>query len=196
MAAVTIRLSARELLNDPFLQLDDCKPSLRSIECQREQDHIDPLQRQPFFELDYEGNLFSNNSFDRYSSVVGFEDDNGWGYNPTEIEQSGIELFEYNDDEHDEHSVDLDITIKGKRREDGSIFIRLRITDREGRITILIGLLTSSSIHYEKIREVNLIMQCLPLLRSSLGLNIRSSSCNHVYHVIVTMVVSNNFSIS
>ncbi|KAM7511817.1 hypothetical protein LguiB_010692 [Lonicera macranthoides] len=135
LAAVTLRLSARELLNDPFLQLDDCKPNVRSIECQREQDHIDPLLRQPFFELDYEGNLFSNNSFDRYSSGVGFEDDNGWGYNPTEIEQSGIELFEYNgDDEHDEHSVDLDITIKGKRREDGSIFIRLRITDREGRI--------------------------------------------------------------
>jgi hypothetical protein len=34
-------------------------------------------------------------------------------------------------DEHeDEHAAGVDIAIKGKRMEDGSIFLRLRITDK------------------------------------------------------------------
>uniref|UniRef100_A0A5B6ZYQ7 non-specific serine/threonine protein kinase n=1 Tax=Davidia involucrata TaxID=16924 RepID=A0A5B6ZYQ7_DAVIN len=134
LTTVSLRLSARELLNDPFLQIDDCEFDLRLIECRRELEYADPLLRQPFLELDYEGNSFSNSSFNGYSNGVTLEAQNGWEYHSTEIEQSGIELFEHNDDEHDEHSMNIDITIKGKRREDDSIFLRLRIADKEGRI--------------------------------------------------------------
>ncbi|XP_052194466.1 LOW QUALITY PROTEIN: probable serine/threonine-protein kinase WNK9 [Diospyros lotus] len=134
LATVSLRLSARELLNDPFLQMEDCESDLRLTEFHGEVDSVDPLLRQPYLQLDYEGKSFSNSSFNGYSNGLNFEASNGWEYHWPEIEQSGIELFEYNDDENDEHSADIDITIKGKRREDGSIFLRLRISDKEGRI--------------------------------------------------------------
>ena len=124
LATVSLRLSARELLNDPFLQNDDCEFDLRPIYCP------DPLLRQPYLDIDYEGQSYSNVSFNGYSNGVTFEAQNGWDWehHSTEIEQSGIELFEYNnEDEHDEHSANLDITIKGKWIEYNSIFLRLRI---------------------------------------------------------------------
>ncbi|THG19089.1 hypothetical protein TEA_027655 [Camellia sinensis var. sinensis] len=135
LATVSQRLSARELLNDPFLQIDDCELGLKSIECRGETDYMDPLFRHPYLELHYEGKSFSNSSFNGYANgVVNFEAQNEWELHSTDIKQSGMELFEYNDDEHDEHPVNVDITIKGKRREDGIIFLRLRISDKEGRI--------------------------------------------------------------
>jgi len=39
------------------------------------------------------------------------------------------QLFNENEDEH---VAGVDITIKGKRMEDGSIFLRLRIADKDG----------------------------------------------------------------
>lgn len=133
LANVSLRLSARELLNDPFLQTDDCEINFQPIECRRDLGHVDPVLRHPFPELDYKGNSFNNSSYNEYSNGVCSDDQNGWGYQPTDIEQNGIDLFEYNDDEHEEHFAHLDITIKGKRREDGSIFLRLRISDKDGR---------------------------------------------------------------
>ena len=135
LATVSLRLSARELLNDPFLQNDDCEFDLRPIDCRRETDYGDSLLRHPYLDLGYEGKSYSNGSFNGYSNGVTFEAPNGWDWehHSTEIEQSGIELFECNnDDEHDEHSANLDITIKGKWIEYNSIFLRLRISDKEG----------------------------------------------------------------
>ncbi|XP_016443096.1 putative serine/threonine-protein kinase WNK9 isoform X1 [Nicotiana tabacum] len=134
LATVSLRLSARELLDDPFLRIDDIESDLRPIESKRELDYMNPLLRQPILGLDYEGKSFGNGSYSGYCNDYGFDDLNEWASDPNEYEQTGIELFEYNEDEHDEHSADLDITIKGKRREDGSIFLRLRIADKEGRI--------------------------------------------------------------
>ncbi|XAR63618.1 Non-specific serine/threonine protein kinase [Bertholletia excelsa] len=131
LATVSLRLSARELLNDPFLQIDDCEPDLRPPECWREMDYADPLLRQPYLSLDYQGNSYGNAYLNGYSNL---EAQNGWEYHPADCEQSGIELFECNEEEHNQHSDDVDITIKGKRREDGSIFLRLRISDKEGRV--------------------------------------------------------------
>lgn len=129
LATVSLRLSARELLDDPFLQIDDSESDLRHTESRRELDYMNPLLRKPVLGLDYEGKSFGNGAYNDY----GFDDIHEWASDPNEYEQTGIELFEYNDDEHDEHSADLDITIKGKRREDGSIFLRLRIADKEGK---------------------------------------------------------------
>ncbi|CAN1245404.1 Serine/threonine-protein kinase WNK1 [Linum grandiflorum] len=104
LATVSLRLSARELLNDPFLRLDEYDPDLE------------------------------NN---------GYNLDGGYGYDghheldyhhAAEMEPTGIELFEYHDDDDDDHSSNVDISIKGKRRDDGGIFLRLRIADKEGRI--------------------------------------------------------------
>ncbi|CAI9757282.1 unnamed protein product [Fraxinus pennsylvanica] len=134
LATVSQRLSAKELLDDPFLQIDDCNLELRQIENHRDLNHVDPLLRQPCIERDYEGNSFTNHSFEGYSNGYNFEESNGWAYNPIEVGHSGIELFERNEDEHDEDFPELDITIKGKRKEDGNIFLRLRMSDKEGRI--------------------------------------------------------------
>lgn len=132
LATVSQRLSAKELLNDPFLQIYDCDLELRQIENHRDLNHVDPSSRQPYFEIDYEGNSFMNHSFGRYPNGYTFEEINGWAYNLMEVGHRGIELFEHNDGEHDEDFSELDITIKGKRKEDGNIFMRLRISDKEG----------------------------------------------------------------
>lgn len=123
LATVSLRLSARELLDDAFLQIDDCEYDLRPVDHGRELDETAPLKRQPFLKLHH-----SNG----YTNGYGLEAENEWGYHPAvEIAPNGIELFEYHDDEHseDEH---VDISIKGKKREDGGIFLRVRISDKEG----------------------------------------------------------------
>ena len=125
LATVSLRLSARELLNDPFLQIDDCDYDLRPGDYGRDLDDAGPLIRQPFLKLHHSDSGFSNGYLNGYS----FEAQNEWGYHPGEIESNGIELFEHHDDEHTE---DVDISIKGKKREDGGIFLRLRISDKEG----------------------------------------------------------------
>ncbi|KDO40445.1 hypothetical protein CISIN_1g004564mg [Citrus sinensis] len=127
LATVSLRLSARELLNDPFLQIDDCESNLRSLDYSRELDDMDPLIRQPHIDFHHIDNSFSNGCANGY----GYDTPSEWGYSPVEVESNGIELFGYHDDDH---SSDVDISIKGKRRDDGGIFLRLRIADKEGRI--------------------------------------------------------------
>ncbi|CAN1245406.1 Serine/threonine-protein kinase WNK1 [Linum grandiflorum] len=129
LATVSLRLSARELLNDPFLRLDEYDPDL-----EKEIGEIDPFMRQPYLDL-HDSSMYS------YSN--GYNLDGGYGYDghheldyhhAAEMEPTGIELFEYHDDDDDDHSSNVDISIKGKRRDDGGIFLRLRIADKEGRI--------------------------------------------------------------
>ncbi|QCE07410.1 serine/threonine-protein kinase WN [Vigna unguiculata] len=124
LATVSLRLSARELLDDPFLRIDDYEYDMRAVE-NAELDEFGSLIRQPFFDLHRSYSNFST----EYSNGFGYEGD--WCPHPAEIEPSGIELFEYHDDEPSE---DVDISIKGKRKDDGGIFLRLRIADKEGRI--------------------------------------------------------------
>lgn len=124
LATVSLRLSARELLNDPFLRNDYYEFDSRSTDCESETDCID---QHPYLELDYVGKPYCTSSFNGYSNGIPFEGQIGWEHHSTEIE-----LFEYNNEEHEDHHAHLDITIKGKRREDDSIFLRLRISDTEG----------------------------------------------------------------
>lgn len=127
LATVSLRLSARELLDDPFLQIDSCGSDFRLVDYGRETEDIGPLVRQPYLERHHSDNCFSSG----YSNGYGYEGQNEWGYHQAEIEPNGIELFEYHDDEP---SANVDVTIKGKKRDDGDIFLRLRIADKEGRI--------------------------------------------------------------
>ncbi|XP_027154427.1 LOW QUALITY PROTEIN: probable serine/threonine-protein kinase WNK9 [Coffea eugenioides] len=164
LATVSLRLSARELLDDPFLRIDGSEPELRAVECPREMNYMNALLRQPYPDIEYEGKSFSDNSFKGYSNGYAFEDQNGWDCHPNEFEQSGIDLFEYNEEDHDEESPHVDVTIKGKRREDGSIFLRLRISDKEGRIRNIyfpfdIELDTALSVATEMVAELDMTDQ-------------------------------------
>ncbi|RYQ90860.1 hypothetical protein Ahy_B09g096822 isoform G [Arachis hypogaea] len=125
LATVSLRLSARELLDDPFLRVDDYDYDLRPVDG-GELDDLGPLIRQPLFDLHRSYSNISN----EYSNGFGYEGD--WSSHPAEIEPNGIELFEYHDDDDEETSEDVDISIKGKRKDDGGIFLRLRIADKEG----------------------------------------------------------------
>lgn len=73
----------------------------------------------------------SNSSYgSAYCNSIILDAQNGWDrYHSLEIESSGIELFTTHEDEQ---SSNVDVTIKGKRREDDGIFLRLRIADKEG----------------------------------------------------------------
>ncbi|KAI4350043.1 hypothetical protein L6164_010570 [Bauhinia variegata] len=126
LATVSLRLSARELLEDPFLRMDDYGYDLRPVDS-IESDDLNPFIRQPYFDLQRSHSNFSA----EYSNGFGYEALGDWCSYPAEIEPNGIELFEYHDDEPSE---DVDISIKGKREDDGGIFLRLRIADKEGRI--------------------------------------------------------------
>ncbi|GAB2277562.1 Serine/threonine-protein kinase wnk1 [Dionaea muscipula] len=116
LVAAPARLSAKELLHDPFLQVDDYYyygSDLISTELDTELD--DPL-------LDRQIN---GNDFQSYDD---------WEQQQLLLSTRGIELFEHHDDDHHHHHPDAGITIKGKRKDDGSIYLRIRITDKDGNI--------------------------------------------------------------
>lgn len=154
LATVSLRLSARELLDDPFLQIDDFESDLRLLDYGRELD-----ERQPYLDLYRSNSAYSNG----FSNAYCYDTLNEWGYeyHPAHTEPSGIELFEYQDDEH---SKDLDISIKGKKKDDGSIFLRLRIADKEGRIRNIhfpfdIEMDTAFSVATEMVAELDITDQ-------------------------------------
>ncbi|XP_020234716.2 probable serine/threonine-protein kinase WNK9 isoform X1 [Cajanus cajan] len=154
LATVSLRLSARELLDDPFLRIEDYEYDLRPVDS-GDLDEFGPLTRQPFFDLHRSYSNFSND----YSNGFGYEGD--WCPHPAEIEPNGIELFEYHDDEPSE---DVDISIKGKRKDDGGIFLRLRIADKEGRIRNIyfpfdIEMDTAISVATEMVAELDITDQ-------------------------------------
>ncbi|XP_011032469.1 PREDICTED: probable serine/threonine-protein kinase WNK9 [Populus euphratica] len=126
LATVSLRLSAKELLNDPFLQIDGCGSDLRPLEPGIEVHGVGPMMRLPYLELHDNTNSYSNG----YLNDYGYEAQNEWEYHPVEVEPSGIKLFEH----HDEHPANVDISIKGKWGDDGGIFLRIRIADKEGPI--------------------------------------------------------------
>ncbi|KAL1339851.1 hypothetical protein AAHE18_U071000 [Arachis hypogaea] len=157
LATVSLRLSARELLDDPFLRVDDYDYDLRPVDG-GELDDLGPLIRQPLFDLHRSYSNISN----EYSNGFGYEGD--WSSHPAEIEPNGIELFEYHDDDDEETSEDVDISIKGKRKDDGGIFLRLRIADKEGRIRNIyfpfdIEMDTAISVAAEMVAELDITDQ-------------------------------------
>lgn len=121
LAPASCRLSARELLSDPFLQIDDFESKSKLSDCQRELDGIASSITHPFLE--------GERSFSSFNYSLEASDE--WRCHTVQTEPDGIELFENDDDEQLES---LDNSIKGKIREDGSIVLRLRIADKEGRI--------------------------------------------------------------
>lgn len=113
---MSLRLSAKELLKDPFLQIDDYGADMRSLRYQGDCYDAAPLYRQPL-----NGFHSSNNSIN-YTDYLS-------GYGPESELTSEIDLFEC---EVDDDFAEVDAAIKGRRREDDGIFLRLRIADKEG----------------------------------------------------------------
>lgn len=128
LATVSRRLTAMELLKDPFLQIDDYGSNLSPIECQRDYYDGQPFVRQPLYDIHISNNSSYNNG---YTNYLGYGPENDLGYHSLDYETSEIDLFT---GQEDGHWGDVDLTIKGKRREDDGIFLRLRIADKEGRI--------------------------------------------------------------
>lgn len=127
LATVSDRLSARELLNDPFLQSDDYLTDLGSVDDYRDFSDDGPMLQEPLSSFSQKSSSLINS----YSIYFDQEHRNDLDYHQNEYATNGIDLF----DGHEEESLgSVDITIKGRRREDDGIFLRLRIADKEGRV--------------------------------------------------------------
>ncbi|KAI5649147.1 hypothetical protein M9H77_35152 [Catharanthus roseus] len=127
LATVSHRLSARELLNDPFLQIDGYASGLELDYYPTDFDEFNPGLRLPFLNVHHSSNSLVNG----YSHYFDHDQNDELSYHSIDYEAAEIDLF--NTHEH-EHSEVVDITIKGRRREDDGIFLRLRIADKEGRV--------------------------------------------------------------
>ncbi|KAJ8491009.1 hypothetical protein OPV22_012730 [Ensete ventricosum] len=85
--------------------------------------------------------------------------ENDWDYDATNVEVRGNDLL---DSHIDEQPINVDITIKGKRREDGNIFLRLRISDKDGCVRNIYFLFdieadTALSVATEMVAELDII---------------------------------------
>ncbi|XP_022872490.1 probable serine/threonine-protein kinase WNK9 isoform X2 [Olea europaea var. sylvestris] len=154
LATVADRLSARELLNDPFLQIDDYDSDLRPLDYYRDYDEVGLWLRQPVSSVHN-----SNSSFvDGYSNYLGYEQKNDLETHSIEYEANEIDMFTSQDDDHLEN---VDITIKGRRREDNSVFLRIRIADKEGHVRNIyfpfdIEIDTALSVAAEMVAELDI----------------------------------------
>ena len=122
---VSLKLSARELLDHPFLQIYDYGFDSKVVQYQRHFYEVNPLIRQPL------NGIYSINN-----KLISGDTDNVGGYGPVseldyhrdDFEASEIGLFGC---EEDDNLAEVDTTIKGRREDDG-IFLTLRIVDKEG----------------------------------------------------------------
>jgi WNK lysine deficient protein kinase len=117
LATVSLRLSAKELLKDPFLQIDDYEYNFKELQYQRDCYEVSPtIRQQPM-----------NGNYSVRNALMSVYTDNLGGYQD-DFETSEIDLF---DCEEDDNLDEVDTSIKGRRRDDG-IFLRIRIPDKEG----------------------------------------------------------------
>lgn len=125
LAAVSHRLPARELLEDPFLQIDDYGSIFRPIDYEGDLDDLGPVLRQPH----YGSHNGVHSWINGYGNYLCYARENELEYHSVEFETNELDLFTC---QEDEHLADVEIAIKGRRREDDDIFLRLRIADKEG----------------------------------------------------------------
>lgn len=112
LVSASHRLSARELLNDPFLENEVCVNGGDVFQ-------MTSIVRPPLNDfLRSDCSLIEN----------GFQ--YGTEYELDDVETFGINLFS---GQEDEPFVNVDITIKGRMKDDESIFLRLKVADKEGR---------------------------------------------------------------
>ncbi|RID43586.1 hypothetical protein BRARA_I00437 [Brassica rapa] len=178
LASASLRLSARELLNDHFLCNDES-------ECKTKENYFD--------------HTHCSNGYYIHNNV------NQWAYNGNEtVELHGTEIFEFQEGDHEDSAEKYDkkfdnvhISITGKRRDNGDgLFLRLRIADKEGLVRNIyfpfdMETDTAISVAREMVEELEMddcdvtniadmidgeIASLIPGWRS--GLEVESSFCN------------------
>ncbi|GAB4851099.1 hypothetical protein Ancab_030393 [Ancistrocladus abbreviatus] len=125
LATVSCRLPASELLKDPFLQIDDNGHRLRPINFDGDFQEMVPLAQMPL----YEANQCNGSLTDGHPDHVGYDADHDLEYQQSEFGAIEFDLFTSLEDDY---LTNADISIKGRKRGDGDIFLRLRIADIEG----------------------------------------------------------------
>ncbi|KAL2244036.1 UNVERIFIED_CONTAM: Serine/threonine-protein kinase WNK1 [Sesamum indicum] len=158
LATVSDRLSAWELLNDPFLQIDDYVYDLRPFSYHRDYDEIGPILTQRLLSAHHST---TSSLVNGYSNFLGYEQEKDLDCRSVEYEANEIDLFMSQDKEQSEH---FDVTIKGRMREDGNIFLKLRIADKEGRVRNIyfpfdIETDTALSVATEMVAELDIMDQ-------------------------------------
>lgn len=126
LANASERLSARNLLNDPFLQIEE----LGSGYNDRDIYGISDVATRPSLNPINSKRSSLNSGFsEEYEHRT--ETDNGWGDNVTEVEIQGIDLVNIQEEDGEgEHFAYTGITIKGRRKQDGTVFLKLRIREK------------------------------------------------------------------
>uniref|UniRef100_A0A7N0VGC8 non-specific serine/threonine protein kinase n=1 Tax=Kalanchoe fedtschenkoi TaxID=63787 RepID=A0A7N0VGC8_KALFE len=127
LATVSDRQSARELLNDPFLQIDDYEYDLADEEFHRVTEEAAPVIARSLYNKHQNYSDLSNGFTEYHDCEPGYDVD----YDQVEFEQREVEFFNSDDGEQ---FADADISIKGRRRDDDGIFLRLRMVDKDGKI--------------------------------------------------------------
>ncbi|KAH9303217.1 hypothetical protein KI387_014800, partial [Taxus chinensis] len=130
LATVSRRLPARELLMDPFLQEHGVQYSFASLDA-----HRDDMGELGSFLRETHINAFLNgdNTAHEKLQIAPPTGENGIvRHHETRKLNKIVPLPAYF--KEDDLSPDMDFTVKGKKKDDESIFLRLRIADKEGRI--------------------------------------------------------------
>lgn len=148
LTTASSRMSASELLRDPFLQTDNSLGCV-SLDISLVSSHGVEAKAEPWpteggGDRDRErlllngsmcGHAFSSSSYEETAySCWNWDRDNG-NDEKAHMEEAhrGIDLFHGQEEEEEEEPIaNLDISIKGKRKDDGAIFLRLRISDKDG----------------------------------------------------------------
>ncbi|KAI4342749.1 hypothetical protein MLD38_027334 [Melastoma candidum] len=121
LATASRRLSAKELLRDLFLKIDECGSEMGISEYCCDFREVSPVLRcTPLY-----------SSLGSWSAHLSFDHEYELHPDVNDFETRGLDPH---GQEEWYHTPNVDITIKGKRKADDEIFLRLRIADEEGRV--------------------------------------------------------------
>ncbi|GAB2210260.1 hypothetical protein Droror1_Dr00015523 [Drosera rotundifolia] len=127
LATVSCRLPARKLLKDPFLDIDDLDSDLCPVTYESDLHEIFPFADVPLYDATHS----SSSLTDGCSNHYGFELDHDLDYEIPDFGPKELNLFT---SAEDDYLANVDIDIKGKRKGNGDIFLRLRMADKEGHV--------------------------------------------------------------
>ncbi|GMH28481.1 hypothetical protein Nepgr_030324 [Nepenthes gracilis] len=153
LATLSRRLPASELLKDTFLQIDnigfDSRPSTDECDFHK----IFPFVRVPVDDANHSYSLTN-----AYPNHICYEPDENLDHKDLKFGASETGLFTY---VKEEYLTNVVISIMGKRRGDGDVFLRLRIADKEGRVRNIYFLFdietdTAVSVATEMVAELDI----------------------------------------
>ncbi|GAB2266639.1 hypothetical protein Dimus_001633 [Dionaea muscipula] len=155
LATVSCRLSATELLRDPFLLIDDHDPV---VTCHSDLHEIFPFAQVPLYDANHSPSSLPNDCSDH----LGHGLDHDTEYVMLEFGRRDVDLF--TSGSADDDLTNVDIAIKGKRQANNDIFLRLRMADKEGRVRNIyfpfdIETDTASSVAAEMVSELDITDQ-------------------------------------